>query len=257
MVGQTALGLVKAAFSRYPPLYEAAYRIAYSRPRASAPPPGDLGTAGEVFREIWRSDFWNKAGEDQRGDPPPGTRSGYGSSLDQTADLRRALPKLAQELAIATLLDAPCGDLHWMESADLGGVRYIGADIVVGLINELKLKYPEREFRVLDLAHDALPKVDLVMCRDCFIHLPNDMVISALNNFTRSGSKYLLTTTYRFPRVNREISIGGFRRVNLEIAPFFLPRPIRIIRDYRYPAGPHFMGLWSRDQVVSTINRRA
>jgi hypothetical protein len=37
-----------------------------------------------------------------------------------------------------------------------------------------------------------LPKADLLMCRDCFIHLSDDMIALAIANILRSDIKYLL-----------------------------------------------------------------
>ena len=44
------------------------------------------------------------------------SRSGEGSNMVQTSEIRRELPKLLHELGIKTLLDAPCGDWHWMKA---------------------------------------------------------------------------------------------------------------------------------------------
>jgi hypothetical protein len=51
------------------------------------------------------------------------SKSGPGSSVEQTAVIRDRLPKLIAELGINSMLDIPCGDLHWMQHVDLGAAR--------------------------------------------------------------------------------------------------------------------------------------
>src|SRR5260221_14580036 len=55
--------------------------------------------------------------------------SGLGWELDATAVLRTELPRLLQKLAVASLLDAPCGVAGWINHAYLG-VGYVGVAIV-------------------------------------------------------------------------------------------------------------------------------
>ena len=47
------------------------------------------------------------------------SRSGLGSNLDLTHQVRRALPPLLRGLAVKSMLDAPCGDYNWMPHVDL------------------------------------------------------------------------------------------------------------------------------------------
>ena len=78
------------------------------------------GTPGEVFSEIHRRNIWGYQE----------TVSGAGSTLQYTERLRQSLPGLLAELGVHTLLDLPCGDLHWMSRIELPIERYIGGDIV-------------------------------------------------------------------------------------------------------------------------------
>jgi hypothetical protein len=52
-----------------------------------------------------------------------------------------------------------------------------------------------------DLTRDPLPKVDLVLCRDCLVHLSFDDIYESLDNLRRSGSMLLLTTTLAEGRI--------------------------------------------------------
>lgn len=75
----------------------------------------------EIFSKIYENNSW---GESE-------SVSGPGSSLQQTRAIRMSLPSLLKTLQVETMLDAPCGDFHWMKEVDLSFLSmYIGADIV-------------------------------------------------------------------------------------------------------------------------------
>jgi hypothetical protein len=181
----------------------------------------------------------------------PTTASGSGSTMEQTAVVRRDLPAFLAELGARSLLDAPCGDFHWMQSCDVDLDRYIGVDIVRPLIDDNRRRYggPTRTFDVADLAADPLPQVDVVLCRDCLVHLTLHDALAVLRNFKRSGSTYLLTTTFPATSVNDDlVQAGGWRPLNLEEPPFGLPRPIRLLNEGTTEWGDRFadksLGLW-------------
>ncbi|HTQ79669.1 MAG TPA: class I SAM-dependent methyltransferase [Thermoanaerobaculia bacterium] len=161
------------------------------------------------------------------------TVSGPGSTLERTADIRRALPALVAELGVRTLLDAGCGDFHWFQTLSIPLERYIGTEVVPELAaaNQARFGNPERQFLALDVTRDRLPQVDLILCRDCLVHLKNGQVRAALRNFAQSGARYLLATTFTDDRENRDIPLGGWRPLNLERPPFSLPPPLRRISE--------------------------
>lgn len=162
--------------------------------------------------------------------------SGSGSSLDQTAAVREALPGLIQEFGIQSILDLPCGDFNWMKHVKLGNCLYIGADIVAPLIEQNNTKYrsAQREFMHLDVTKDKLPHVDLVVCRDLLVHLSIQDIWLALRNFKAAGIRYLLTTTFMYsrPDLNSSILSGGWRTVNLQKSPFNFPKPLVVINEH-------------------------
>jgi hypothetical protein len=133
------------------------------------------------------------------------------------------------------MLDAGCGDCHWVKDTDLGEIEYIGVDVVPLLIyrNQEALQGPRRRFQVADVTRDPLPAADVVLCRDCLIHLSNRHVLAALRNFHASGARYLLANTYPLIERNRDIPTGSFRPVNLQRSTFDLPAPLRYLDDGR------------------------
>ena len=120
-----------------------------------------------------------------------------------------------------------------MKEVDLAGVDYIGVDIVPDIIARDVELYasPTRRFLLGDLVDGSLPKADLILCRDCLVHLPYRETRKALENFQRSGATWLLTTTFTGPRENRDIAIGDWRAINLERPPYSFPRPMDVINE--------------------------
>jgi hypothetical protein len=186
-----------------------------------------------VFSKIYASGGWSEE-----------TPSGIGSTLQATSLLRRELPLLLKRLGARSILDAPCGDFNWMKEIDLIDIHYMGADIVSQLItrNQQLFANEAREFRLLDIAKDRLPRVDFIMCRDCLIHLSLRNALQAIKNFKASGSRYLFSTTYTSLGKNSEILTGQWRPINLQAPPFNFPAPVELIVEL--PGQGRSMGLW-------------
>lgn len=173
-----------------------------------------------------------------------GVRAGPGSSLAATEELARSLPKIIEDMSISSVLDAGCGDGQWMP--DLPG--YLGVDIVQRAVKTSQKRYPEREYQVLDICIDDLPYREAIICRDALQHLSLVDGLSALNNFRRSGAKYLLANTHR-DGDNVDITSGEFYEDDLEAAPFWLGSPILEMFDGRWEGNAHrypgkVFGVW-------------
>jgi hypothetical protein len=181
------------------------------------------GARERLFTRIHRGNVW--------GDPT--SISGGGSNLAQTATLRSALPDVLRSLGVRSLLDAPCGDFHWMREVDLGLERYIGGDIVDDLVRRLQRTDggPGREFRRLDITEDRLPKADAILCRDCLVHFSFRQIDAAVRNFRRSGAVHLLATTFISRDENRDIITGDWRPLNMCAPPFDWPEPVLLIDE--------------------------
>ncbi len=196
----------------------------------------------KVFTNIFQGNLWR------------GTESlsGRGSDLDQTAVIRERLPELIRSLGVRTMLDVPCGDFNWMKELQLDLELYTGGDIVAELIqrNTAAFASDTRRFQVLDLTSDSLPKSDLVLCRDCLVHLPLDDGLRAISNIKASGSTWLLSTTYPSQSENKELplSVKGWRVLNLQLPPFSFPEAVELI-DEKFTVGQatygdKCLGLW-------------
>lgn len=208
------------------------------------------GDPRERFERIWRANRWH-------GDE---SRSGKGSSLAYTANLRARLPELIERFGVGSVFDAPCGDFHWMRTVvEAGSFRYVGGDIVPEIVADLARHANERvAFRVFDLTTDRFPRADLWLCRDCWFHLSYADVLASLEGFVASSIPYLLTTSHEADGSfrNRDVRSGGFRRIDLFAPPFGFPRETLFdVEDWIPPHPPRHMHLWERAQVLPVVQR--
>lgn len=213
-------------------------------------------SAESVFTEIYKNNGWHGLE----------SVSGTGSGQDQTKRIKVELRTIFDELKIESMLDIPCGDFCWMNGVDLKGVDYLGADIVRDLIKENSHSFSSDRvrFQQLDLIGDPLPKVDLVFCRDCLVHFSFHDISLALDNICRSESTYLMTTTFTKRKKNRDIATGQWRVLNLQLAPFGFPVPLKVMSEGCTEGGGAYddksLGLWKiadlREAVVMKRKER-
>jgi hypothetical protein len=187
-----------------------------------------------VFERIYDRNLWGNAE----------SASGGGSSIAATDAIRRELPALLRQHGIRTLLDAPCGDFHWMKHLVRALDRYVGVDIVPDLIDRNSRLYgaDRIQFVCADITVDHLPEADAVLCRDCFIHLPTRLIHGALANFRRSGIRYILLTNDRDVQTYHDIPVGSFRTVNFTRPPFSFPPPLVVLNET--DSGDRQLCLW-------------
>ena len=201
---------------------------------------GSAPGPAEIFRDIYRRHHWSGSA----------SASGAGAGPEQTRALARALPALLRDLGVASLLDLPCGDYGWMRAVELPVDRYIGADLLPELIVPLAEQCGDdrHQFDVLDLTRDPLPAANLMLCRDCLVHLSYADIRRALANVARSEISWLLTTTFTRAEPNEDIVTGDWRVLDLERAPFHLPPPARILNEACTESGGAFadksLALW-------------
>jgi len=177
----------------------------------------------DIFTDVYKNNVWS--GKE--------SVSGPGSDYEQTKFLIPEIDTMLKYLNIKSMLDVPCGDFNWMKNVDLSKISYHGGDIVEPLIKSNIKKYESKnvKFSVIDLVNDDLPTADLIMVRDCLVHLPTRDVFKALKNIKNSKSKYFLTTNFLWnhQEVNKEIKVGEWRRINLQKTPYNFEYPYRII----------------------------
>ncbi|CAH1785231.1 unnamed protein product [Owenia fusiformis] len=205
----------------------------------------------DAFVHIFKKHKWGK------GDGTSDLQvSGEGSNLKFAQEAMAVLHSVVDEYKIlkgvkrVRLLDIPCGDMQWMSRflATRGDIDYFGMDIVPQLIelHEKKFKDKPWTFKQHDIAKTALVEsYDIIHCRMMLQHLSASETLKVLENFSRSKSGYLVTTTFLTTPFNKKIDAGSFLLLNLEIPPISLPPPLCYQRD----GDPsrrvyHFLGVW-------------
>jgi hypothetical protein len=219
------------------------------------------------FTEVYLNNLWCWDGAE--------SKSGYGTDLKNTENIRIQIPKLFEEFNIKTIFDASCGDFYWMKHiVQNTTINYIGGDIVEPMINDLNLQYSNNRIKFIkhDITENAFPKADLWICRATFTILPFNRILKALKNFINSEIPYALITNHNDGGVNidfRDFAYGTLRKVRLCENPFSLPRePLKIIQDHIIYLDDVFcpnnmniieidkerdLYLWSREQISYAI----
>lgn len=202
------------------------------------------------FELIYKSNFWSSKE----------SVSGLGSEYKNTINLRNEMVKLIKNYKIESILDAPCGDFNWINSLINKNLRYVGGDIVWDLIDQNNKIYKNDNiiFIPLDITSDKLPSSDLMICRDCLIHLSFKNIKLFFENFKNSNIDYLLLTSYKLKDSSKvikniDITDGEFREIDLSVYPFNLPEPLFKIldKDEQTKTSGYFcyLNLYSKKQI--------
>ncbi|MFC4531511.1 class I SAM-dependent methyltransferase [Sphaerisporangium dianthi] len=225
--------------------------LASSRFREHAPHLCNYDRA-EVFTFIYETNLWGSS------ESP----SGEGSEFLATETLRTEIPRLMRRLGVRRLLDAPCGDFGWMSKVDLSGIEYLGLDLVQAIVDNNQREHQGRlrRFQCLDIVRDPLPQADIILCRDCLVHLTYKEAREALSNMKESGSTFLLTTTFTQIDRNVDIQTGDWRPLNLMLEPFNFPPPLDLVNERCEEGDGAYadksLGLWRlSDLLVSSFRR--
>lgn len=218
--------------------------ISYTR-FAEVPGLSTASSADARFEEIAAENHWGSSE----------SLSGKGSEVRQSAAYRERLVAFLREAQIHSMFDAPCGDMNWMKLVlSEVEINYHGGDISDRVIALNKARFPDLDFRVIDITADTFPEVDVWHCRDCLFHLSYEEIFKALRNFAGSGLPAALITNHPGKVRNIDIKTGGWRYLNLERAPFNLPKPSTYLKDYRFGDLPRKIGYWSREAIAHALD---
>lgn len=184
---------------------------------------GDIILMKKIFSNIYEKDHWNMDQDE--------SKSGLGSTLDYTENIRNTLVKLIKDKDIKSMIDVSCGDWNWMKLIKNELCDYTGIDIVDDIINNNIIQYENDKTRfyckdfltIIRTLDDN--SVDLILCRHTCEHLPTNYNLEFIKECKRV-SKYLLLTTKRISSTepqNRDLdlSLNIYRPINLELPPYY------------------------------------
>lgn len=200
----------------------------------------------QIFSEIHSEGRWQ---EDSQA-----SLSGPGSSLSATEELRAELQVFFKQHRISSIVDLGCGDFSWFRNLDLSGIDYVGYDIVPEIVEQnQRIFWSETTRFELGSARDVrIGRCDLVVCRDCLVHLAFSEIQAVLKNLEACGARFVGLT--HFPSISRNSGIptGSWRPLNMTLPPFTWDHPDHLIGDHLgQEAVPRFLGIWDRQSMNS------
>ena len=122
-----------------------------------------------MFDEIYAKNLW-------------GIGSGGGADPTNLGPYLIYLQKFLSDNNIKTIIDVGCGDWQHMSKIDLTNINYIGVDCVSSVINNNLAKYTKDNIKFIlgNFVDMDLPSADLLICKDVFQHLPNNIILQFL-----------------------------------------------------------------------------
>lgn len=199
-----------------------------------AVPPGivnlywKLGRAGNRRRSV-RDVFTRVYEKNQWGGAPGEYSSGAGSDDEHARSYATAIRGFIEEHDVRTVVDVGCGDFRVGQALLAPGVRYVGVDVVEGLIarNQALHGRPGVEFRCVDATTEPLPEGDLCLVRQVLQHLSNAQIEAVLQR-TEPFRHVIVTEHYPAPgvvaRTNLDKPHGADTRI-IDDSAVYLDRP--------------------------------
>ncbi|CAL8471067.1 g10609 [Coccomyxa elongata] len=181
-----------------------------------------------------------------------------GSEEDRSAP--RTFDRLLDHYKLASFLDVPCGDGDQVSSkvdhfptSHPDDIRYIGVDDSEAAVDSAARVHgdtPNWSFHVQDYVHKALPRADLLVSRAALLRPDMVRLVDMLENFARSGAKYLLLgsfeeLTFADPSISTGMESGSGKEsdqegvesegvpylVSLQQEPFGLDAPLQVFSE--------------------------
>jgi SAM-dependent methyltransferase len=158
----------------------------------------------QIFADIYENNRW--------GGRPGSYISGTGSRPDTIGSYVSAVRALIRNEGVKRIVDLGCGDFEVGRRILSPELRYVGCDIVPGLMarNAAQFANERVQFRNLDIVTDALPEGDLCIIRQVFQHLSNRDIATVL----KKARQYPLIV------VTDEQVLGDRSDENIDIVPY-------------------------------------
>ena len=183
------------------------------------------------FKEIYDNNLWLSSE----------SKSGTGSTLVATKEIRDGLYDIFLNYEIDTLLDYGCGDFNWMKEFAVILHKYVGMEIVDELVADNREKYKDYNNVVFSNSTPELFDMYLaqpfhsILVRDVLVHFSDQHVTEFLEKISKSNIKYMFATNFLGKGHNNDIQTGWWRDMCLMNPPFNLVNPIETIVCYSEP----------------------
>lgn len=182
----------------------------------------------EIFETIYEKSVWVGCPTNNI------TRSGEGSTIDNTVEILKFLEERVKEFGIKKIVDMGCGDTNWIRHAIFFKIsKYKGVDISEWVINENRKAHPRYKFFVDDVSikyPKGVGKCDLIIMRDMLFHNSVEDVSSILENI-KGKFKYLAVTNGVNEENTDDFDSSHWTPRNLNIDPFNLKKPLYSIKE--------------------------
>jgi Skp family chaperone for outer membrane proteins len=168
----------------------------------------------KIFSRIYANNIW-KFG------------SGTGSLPENTIKYRELLQKYFNDPKYKTIVDFGSGDWQVMSLIKIPPNKtYIGVDTVDEVLAETAKKYAKTNVHFVKFNNFSyVPRGDLLIVKDVFMHWPNEKIIE-FSNEVLPHYRYALLTHSALPaslsanQIDYDTHLGGFRAVDISKAPF-------------------------------------
>ena len=162
------------------------------------------------FTDIYANDKWSSG-------------SGTGSRPANNLEYINFVCRFIAINNVRSVVDLGCGDWQFSHLIDWSKVHYLGLDLVGSVISKNNELYGRDniKFAVID-SGSGIPDADLLICKDVFQHLPNDVVADYLSDLVKKY-RWLIITNDDYPteNLNGHIKAGEWRAIRLDESPFF------------------------------------
>ncbi|KGI56242.1 class I SAM-dependent methyltransferase [Campylobacter sp. MIT 97-5078] len=192
--------------------------------------------SNSVFNSIYKNNYW-------------GQGSGPGSNEQFCAGYVEFLQDFFKKYYIKSIVDCGCGDWQFSKNINFNGIDYKGFDVASFVVENNSKNYHKEniQFFLYDGDFSTLPSADLIICKDVLQHLPNAKIKEFIANLHKY--KFALITNDIAENVNGDISLGGYRCLDLRKEPFNLNMQI-LYTLHRMPKAPDMpVMLWENKDL--------
>lgn len=162
-----------------------------------------------IFNTIYRENIW-------------GNGSGPGSDPEILKDYISFLDNFIKENNITSISDIGCGDWQYMKFINLDGINYTGYDVSSDIIDANSKNFSSENIHFIHYDGDfsKIKSTELAICKEVLQHLSNENIFNFIENMKKFKYIIIGNTFKNSNTINKDISSGACRTLDLRLAPF-------------------------------------